>query len=226
MWIANWISLRMQGLSPRRVVPNERRTIDWNSFDAILIGGGDDIDVELYDGIPTPNVRIDPARDRLELDAIEKFLKNGRPIFGVCRGSQMINVALGGTLHEDMYEAHQTAPRMRTVLARKQVHLTQGCLLRAVFGQEIITVNSLHNQAVDCLGQDLIVAARDTHSIVQGVERKHLNDQFLVGVQWHPEFLFYRSSHRRLFRAFASAARGEEILPCEAENLENDQLEA
>jgi putative glutamine amidotransferase len=214
MWFANWLSLRLQGLSPVRVVPSERRTVNWSRFDAILIGGGDDIDVELYDGVPTPNVRIDPRRDRLEIDAIEAFLANRRPILGVCRGSQILNVALGGTLHEDIHEIYETAPRMRTILARKRVHLIAGTVLRAITGKESTRVNSLHHQSVDQLGEDLIVAARDDHDVIQAVEKKSLGRQFLIGVQWHPEFLFYRSTHRRLFRTFACAARGEAIHVC------------
>lgn len=214
MWVANVIALKLQSLTPRRVVPSERRTVNWGKFDAILIGGGDDVDVELYDGVPTPNVRMDPARDRLELDAIEVFLGNRRPILGVCRGSQILNVALGGTLHEDIHEIYTTAPRTRTVLARKEVHLIDGTILRAIAGQARTRVNSLHRQSIDKLGEGLIVSARDEHEIVQAVESETLRSQFVIGVQWHPEFLFYRATHRRLLRAFACAARGEAFDDC------------
>lgn len=214
MWYANWLALRMQALRSRRVVPSERRSIDWGRFDALLIGGGDDIDVELYDGLPTPNVRIDPARDRLELDAIEHFLKRGRPVLGVCRGSQILNVALGGSLHEDMHEIYETAPRKRTILARKRVKLTPGSYLRDIVQSDWITVNSLHHQSIDRLGEGLIVAGRDEHGIVQAIERHGIGAQFLMGVQWHPEFLFYRNAHRRLFRTFACAVRGEPLDVC------------
>lgn len=214
MWFANWLALTAHGLKAKRVVPSERREIDWRRFDGLLIGGGDDIDVQLYDGVPTPNIRIDPARDRLELDAIEVFLSTGLPILGVCRGSQILNVAMGGSLHEDIYEIYRTAPRRRTVLARKQVQLTPGSFLMSITGQETTSVNSLHSQSVDRLGEGLVVAARDEHGIVQAVERRDMSQQFMLGVQWHPEFLFYRRVHRRLFRTFACATKGDPLETC------------
>lgn len=211
MWAANWLSLKLQGLAPRRVVATERRTVDWRSFDALLIGGGDDVDVELYDGVPTPNVRIDPRRDQLELDGIEAFMATGRPVLGVCRGSQILNVALGGSLHEDIHETYKSAPRMRTILARKTIVIEEGTHLRSITGLATMRVNSLHHQSVDRVGEGLVVAARDEHDVVQAIEARRIGRQFLLGVQWHPEFLFYREAHRRLFRSFACAARGEEL---------------
>ncbi len=214
MWFANWLALKMHGLQSKRVVPSERREIDWRRFDGLLIGGGDDIDVQLYDGVPTPNIRIDPARDRLELDAIEVFQETRLPVLGVCRGSQILNVALGGSLHEDIYEIYRTAPRRRTVLARKQVDIVPGSFLMSIAGQETTTVNSLHSQSVDRVGEGLVVAARDEHGIVQAIEQRDMTQQFLLGVQWHPEFLFYRRVHRQLFRTFACATKGDPLELC------------
>jgi len=207
MWGANWTALKLQGLKAERVVPGRNAHHDWSQYDGLVVGGGDDIDFQLYGGLPTPNVRIDPARDKLELEAIEAFCARGKPILGVCRGSQMMNVALGGSLHQDIHDVYVDAPRMRTVLPRKRVELVEGSFLQSVLGKDVARVNALHRQAVDRLGEDLRVAARDEHGIVQAIEGAKNPEHFIVGVQWHPEFLIYRPSQWRLWSQFASAAR-------------------
>jgi len=116
-------------------------------------------------------------------------------------------VALGGSLHQDIHDVYVDAPRMRTVLPRKRVELVEGSFLQSVLGKDVARVNALHRQAVDRLGEDLRVAARDEHGIVQAIEGAKNPEHFIVGVQWHPEFLIYRPSQWRLWSQFASAAR-------------------
>lgn len=176
-------------------------------LDGLLIGGGDDIGAEIYGGVPVPDVRLDPLRDRLELGALEIAIPKEMPILGICRGAQMLNVALGGTLNRDIYEIFIQAPRMRTVLPRKQVNLESGSFLHRLTGLDCVTVNSLHHQSVDKLGNGLKVSGVDEYGIVQAIEDP--NRKFRIGVQWHPEFLIYRKVHRRLFGAFVEACQRE-----------------
>lgn len=171
----------------------------------LVIGGGDDIGAEIYGGRVLPDVRLDPERDKLELRLLERLLPTGIPVLGICRGSQMINVALGGTLYTDIYEVYEKAPRMRTVLPRKTVRMTPGSRLDRILRCNPCQVNALHHQAVDRLGRGLQVVARDEAGVVQAVESEEA--RFLVGVQWHPELLPFSKPQQRLFRALVEAAR-------------------
>jgi putative glutamine amidotransferase len=133
------------------------------------------------------------------------WIPAGLPILGICRGSQMINVALGGTLHTDIYEVYVQAPKMRTVLPRKTVTVEHGSRLDRILSCNPCLVNALHHQSVDRLGQGLKIAARDESGIVQAIESE--SAPFLLGVQWHPELLVWKKPQQRLFAALAEAAR-------------------
>jgi putative glutamine amidotransferase len=172
-------------------------------LDGLVIGGGDDIGAEIYGGQVMPDIRIDPERDKLELKLLDTALPAGVPILGICRGSQMINVALGGTLHTDIHAVYMEAPRMRTVLPRKTVRIEENSRLHRITGCNPCRVNALHHQSVDRVGRDLRVVARDEVGIVQAIEGTGPN--FLLGVQWHPELLVFSSPQQRLFAALVAA---------------------
>lgn len=174
-------------------------------LDGLVIGGGDDIGAELYGGHVLPDVRIDPERDKLELQLLEEALPRGLPILGICRGSQMINVALGGSLHTDIHAVYMEAPRMRTVLPRKTIHVADGSRLDSILRCNPCQVNALHHQSVDRLGRGLRIVARDESGIVQATEGTGRN--FLLGVQWHPELLPFKAPQQRIFVALTDAAR-------------------
>lgn len=175
------------------------------NLDGLIIGGGDDIGAELYGGTLLPDVRIDPERDRLEIGLLRQALPRGLPVLGICRGSQMINVALGGSLHTDIHEVYVAAPKMRTVLPKKVVTIETPSRLDRILRCNPCRVNALHHQSVDRLGDGLRVVARDEHGIVQAIERE--GELFVLGVQWHPELLVFAPPHQRLFGALVAAAR-------------------
>lgn len=182
-----------------------RHPLPEEPLQGLVIGGGDDIGAEIYGGNVLPDVRIDPERDKLELNLLRAALPTTLPVLGICRGSQMINVALGGTLHTDIYEVYVQAPKMRTVLPRKRISIVPGSRLDQILGCNPCHVNSLHHQSVDRIGQGLAVAARDESGIVQAIESQ--GPSFLLGVQWHPELLFWKKQQQRLFKALSDAAR-------------------
>jgi putative glutamine amidotransferase len=184
--------------------------------DGIIIGGGDDISPDLYHGEIVASARLDPARDELERRLVMESMAQEKPVLGICRGSQMLNVALGGTLYQDVYSEFLDSRKMKTILPKKAVTPVGESHLSTISGPEPMWVNSLHTQAVHLLGDGLRVAARDQAGMIQAVER--VRDPFAIGVQWHPEHLFYAHRQRALFAALVKAAR--------VRDLEESQVEA
>lgn len=204
LWRLHALSLILSGALPRRLVPggDARLTQD---LDGLVVGGGDDIGAALYGGDVRLDVRIDPDRDAFELMLLDRAAQRGMPVLGVCRGCQMLNLSRGGSLHQDIHTSFRDAPRLRTILPRKQVRITPRTRLAVVLGRPATRVNSLHHQAVRQLGDGVVVAARDGHDIVQSIEVP--GRRFLVAVQWHPELLFYRGRQTGLYRGLVRAAR-------------------
>ena len=213
-YLMHRLALARVGARSVRLIPGE--ALPDEPLQGLVIGGGDDIGAEIYGGKVLPDVRIDPERDKLELGLLKAALPAELPILGICRGSQMINVALGGTLHTDIYEVYVQPPKMRTVLPRKTVTVEADSRLNGILRCNPCQVNALHHQSVDRLGRGLRIAARDESGIVQAIENG--SGPFLLGVQWHPELLFWKKPQQRLFAALAAAAREAEV-PLMAEAL-------
>ncbi|NSX53995.1 gamma-glutamyl-gamma-aminobutyrate hydrolase family protein [Parasulfitobacter algicola] len=193
IWLAGGRAVRWQN-------PNK---VDIESVKGVIIGGGDDISPSLYGGEIVAEAFFDDTRDALELDVIKQAFDCNIPILGVCRGSQMLNIALGGTLHQDAYGVFSSR-RYKTILPRKTVTVSDETRLSQIAGNDPMKVNALHSQAVDTLGDGLRVAARDEGGMIQAIER--ITDPFALGVQWHPEHIFYARRQRRIFKALVAAA--------------------
>jgi len=181
-----------------------RSAFDINELDGLIAGGGDDISAALYGGELTPNVRLDPERDALETQLIRSAARLGLPILGICRGAQMINVSYGGSLHTDVWEVFEEAPRLRTVLPRKKVQIAANSRLSDILDRDTCRVNALHHQSVKKLGKGLQVCAVDDYGIVQAVEST--SGPAVLGVQWHPELMPFSREQLRLFTWLADCA--------------------
>lgn len=140
---------------------------------------------------------LDRSRDELELSLLSDALQHGKPVLGICRGEQLMNVFFGGTLRQNLTGLYVEDPEVRTFLPRKRIQIAPDSNLARVMGKEVERVNALHRQGVERLGHQLRVVARDRNGIVQGIEHPDL--PFVIGVQWHPEYLPQVSSQARLF---------------------------
>ncbi|MGA4493461.1 gamma-glutamyl-gamma-aminobutyrate hydrolase family protein [Vreelandella venusta] len=201
-WWFDWFAVWRHGGNPLRLSPSRALPAH---LDGLIIGGGDDIQAHLYGGEVQLDVRLDPARDELELNLLGRFIPQNTPVLGICRGAQLINVHLGGTLDPDIYTTHEGLKRRRTVLPRKTVDIVGGSKLYQLLGVTWCRVNSLHHQAVNQTGDGINIVARDRDGLVQGIEStKH---DFLIGVQWHPEWLIFNRPQQRLISALVAAAK-------------------
>jgi putative glutamine amidotransferase len=188
--------------------------------DGVMLTGGDDIQPRLYDGrLPAAvrkTVSVTPdhgERDYRELLVIDEVFRQRKPLLAICRGHQMLNVALGGTLIADIPSqvrrplAHRRMDRRNEVV--HEVRLTPGSLLAKIVGKTALGVNSTHHQAVGQVAPPLRVAAASQDGVIESLE---LNQEaarwlpFLLTVQFHPERLADRyPAHRAIFAAFARA---------------------
>ena len=181
-------------------------------LDGVVLSGGGDIDPARYGETRHPRtVDISAERDDLELLLVHRALERDTPLLAICRGIQVLNVALGGTLHQDLPDdpggpiAHaQTEPRPRPTHVVKV--MTEGTRLGAIVGDAELAVNSFHHQGLRRLGDGLRAVAWAPDGLVEAVEMT--GERFVVGVQWHPEDLVgHDPAARSLFAAVVDAAR-------------------
>ncbi|MGV2977923.1 gamma-glutamyl-gamma-aminobutyrate hydrolase family protein [Roseibium alexandrii] len=187
----------------RRITPKTGYSI--TELDGVIAGGGDDISASVYGGELLPNVRLDPERDALETELIPEAVRLEIPVLGICRGAQLINVSLGGTLHTDIWEVFENAPKLRTVLPRKEIRVAADAWLSSVLQTRKCRVNALHHQSIKETGRSLRVSALDDHEIVQAIETR--SGKPVLGVQWHPELMPFSKTQQRLFQWLVEAAK-------------------
>lgn len=221
-WVMNsryYLAAAEAGAAPMMIPlfdedPGALRAV-YEKLDGLLLAGGVDMDPRTFDEAPHPQLgRTDAARDAVELQLVKWAIADQKPILGLCRGHQILNVALGGTLYQDIeaeipsalkHDYFPTAGYPRDYLAH-EVAVTPGSRLHAAFQAPIIPVNSMHHQAVKTLAPSLRVSGHAPDGVIEAIESG--TDHFLVGVQWHPEIFGHKDSRtRRLFSAFIDAAR-------------------
>jgi gamma-glutamyl-gamma-aminobutyrate hydrolase PuuD len=176
-----------------RDAPGEHGAVDAYArrLDALVLQGGADIDPVCYGGRAQDGHSTDLVRDRFELALLRAFVAAGKPVLGICRGMQLINVLQGGTLHHDLLDAGvATTPHVLPDDAEAHRHalrIEPGTWLHRLFdGREAAAVNSIHHQGIDRLGANLRVQAWAGDGVVEAIRLE--GDGFVVGLQWHPEF--------------------------------------
>ncbi len=213
-----YIAVALAGGSPVLIplLDDEPEALEgaYQACDGILIPGGVDMDPSTFDESPHDKLgRTDPARDRVELQLTHWAVRDRKPLLGLCRGLQVINVALGGSLYQDLeaqcpaaikHDYFPTHGFERSYLAH-DVELTRGSRLRSLMELDRIRVNSMHHQGIKALAPALTASAVAPDGLIEAVESS--DDHFLIGVQWHPEVFEMTDPHtRHVFHAFIEAA--------------------
>ena len=182
-------------------------------FDGLLLMGGGDVEISRYGGKDHPSVgEVCPIRDEVEIRLARLAYETGWPIFGICRGVQVMNVAADGKLYSDIpdqlpgarfvHSSPDGTPRDHIV---HRVRILPDTLLSRIIGKETVPVNSFHHQAVSELGGNFRLNAWSEDDVPEGIELP--DHPFALGVQWHPECMQQYDDHMKLFRAFVDACR-------------------
>jgi putative glutamine amidotransferase len=145
------------------------------------------------------------GRDDMEFALLREALRKNIPILGICRGAQLLNVQFGGNLYQDISSFYTEVPQVHTIWPEKTVDVVSGSRLAGIMESLEVRVNALHYQAVDRLGRGLQVAATEDNGVIQAVE--HPGYPFVIGVQWHPEYMPQLPYQRALFRELIKHAK-------------------
>ena len=228
---ANWL---MAGgavvlMIPRRT-PTTARSPDGvrlehyvNALDGLVLQGGSDLAPGSYGEVPLqPEWAGDPARDLYELELLREFRRQHKPVLGICRGCQLINVALGGSLYQDLAtQMHASGHHRHEARYDANLHnasILPGTRLALIYGgARRVQINSIHHQAIKALGTGLVAEAiSEPDNLVEAI--RGVGPDYLVGVQWHPEF----GSTDPSDLLDSAPLRGEFLTACE---LARDKIE-
>ena len=168
----------------------------------LVLTGGEDVAPARYGAVPHPRLgEVDPVRDAAELALIAAARARGLPILAICRGIQILNVALGGTLYQDLDSERPGPVPHNDETGRHPIHVEAGSLLERTLGTRAASVNSRHHQAIRDLAPGLAAVAWADDGVIEGAEPTDAKEPWMVAVQWHPEDL----TERALFDGFARA---------------------
>ena len=208
-------SVEQAGGTPRVVDVADSPRALVGQVDAVLLTGGGDVDPALYGQPRHPSVDdAEPGRDEFEIDLVRRAMDADVPVLAICRGAQVLNVAAGGNLVQDIPTSIASTLSHRVTrpsdAVAHEIRVREGSRLHAALGPSVDTsctcrVNSRHHQAIGDIGKGLIASAAAEDGIVEGVEAP--GARFCVGVQWHPENFWRTGEFKPLFEALVAAAR-------------------
>lgn len=185
--------------------------ISWKSADinGLIIGGGSDVFPEHYGLSAIEGATYDQGRDEMEMYWARQARDRSIPTLGICRGAQIMNVAHGGSLHQDLKTIYEDVDYPSTLAGhaffRKRIQIEPGSLLGRITDRDTMLVNSIHKQSIDRIGDGLNITASELNGVVQTIEDR--TRDFYMGVQFHPEFLTYRSHFQRIFDRLVHSAK-------------------
>jgi putative glutamine amidotransferase len=214
MLMQSYVNALIQTGAVPVLIPSQIAEDGWEAvysrLEGILFSGGGDIAMEFSPGEPHPRINgVDRERDSVELKMLQTAASDGKPFLGICRGCQVMNVALGGTLYTHIPDQlpnaldHDYPGNMRRVLVH-EVKLEEGTHLAKIFEEPILKVNSLHHQGIKDVAPAVRVAGYARDGLVEAIELP--DHPFALAVQWHPEWLTDQEATRNLFRKFVEAA--------------------
>lgn len=195
------------------LIPPELDEPSWRTLlsrlDGVLFSGGADIGLDHFAGEPHPTVDVEEQRDAIELPLLRATVEADKPLLGICRGLQVMNVALGGTLYTHIIDQlpgalqHDWHDKPRSTLAHP-VRVEEGTRLAEILGAPMLRVNTLHHQGIKDLAPNLKATAYAPDGLIEGIELPE--NKFALAVQWHPEWMTEHKEMRSLFKAFVEAA--------------------
>src|SRR5262249_23860849 len=205
-------SVKRAGAEPVVLSNDENASAVLDRVDGLLLTGGLDVDPALYGEAPHPTTEPAPERDRFEVPLSKAAVERDVPVLAICRGVQVLNVAAGGTLVQDIPSAVRSDLAHAIDVPKNQiahhVHVTAGARLAEALGPgallDTCPVTSRHHQSVGTVAPRFVVSAVSPDGVIEGIERP--DAAFCVGVQWHPENFWRTGEFAGLFDAFVEAA--------------------
>lgn len=180
-------------------------------LDGIVLSGGADVSSIMYGQRPSGKLKgITPLRDKQEIEIVNHIIKHRRiPVLGICRGMQILNVAYGGSLYQDLESNGFCCHLLNMYPRNHETHTVILCgvsILSKIFGNKEFGVNSFHHQAIDNIGNGLKVTALSSDNVIEAVEDCQEN-KFVVGIQWHPEAMDDDTKQQEIFKVFINSCK-------------------
>jgi putative glutamine amidotransferase len=175
-------------------------------LDGVLVSGGHDVGAENYGAFPKPYAGMVVAMRDAQDIAVTKYMtfERDKPVLGICRGIQIMNVAFGGTLYQDLEKEggfeHHFGDKYPRNTPWHSVSFEKNSLMASIYGADKIMVNSFHHQGVKTAGKDVRITALSSDGVSEAIELQ--GHKFVVGVQWHPEMMFDSQEQKKLLRFF------------------------
>jgi len=201
------LGLRLHGAHTHYIRPGSHT--DVSLLDGLVLSGGTHVHPNRYGQQPQVTARYDLKRDETDFRLLEQAEAIDIPVLGICRGAQFINVFHGGSLCQNVTPLRMKTRHRPLLLPLQTVQLVADSRIGRLMHSTLIGANRIHSQAIKQLGRNLRVTALDNDLFVQAIE--NTGQQWLMGVQWHPEYLLYHTGHRRIFSHFVHAARARKL---------------